>query len=154
MTNLRDGRMACGDLTRQVGQGMFHGFHKGGYVLHSPHGLMFSKLCSPNQMMGGDVASTVSALLLVAWLCFTFGAWKHLVFLEIHPNLGLTCVKVPGGWLSGVLRPALTAPTDCKGLWAVSLWTSNPSVRTSEVVSVVQCQEVGIQVDGGVAFSR
>ena len=31
-------------------------FGGGGHVLHSPKGVMVSKLCSPNQLIGGDVA--------------------------------------------------------------------------------------------------
>ncbi len=41
---------------------------QGGHVLHSPQGVMFSKHCSPNQVMGGRRTYSVSALLLVVSL--------------------------------------------------------------------------------------
>ncbi len=40
-------------------------FPRGVHVLYSPQGVMFSKLCSPNQVMRGRRTRSVSALLPV-----------------------------------------------------------------------------------------
>ena len=54
--------------------------HGGSCSLSSPHWVMFSKLCSPNQVMEGCRTHSVSALLLVDFVleeaaCYQLTGW-------------------------------------------------------------------------------
>ncbi len=71
------------DVTGEWGRGRHPHCPQAGDVVHSPHGLVFSKLCSPNQVMWGCHIHSVSALLLVflfLFACFS-AILNHLLVL-------------------------------------------------------------------------
>ena len=62
-------------------------FSRGDHVFHSPQGIMFSKLGSPNQVMGSGTHSVSALLLVQGWIKL-----YHMLLLYIACVFLVLCI--------------------------------------------------------------
>ncbi len=110
-------------LTQQVGQHMLDGF-RGVIISTLYRGVMFSKLCFTNKVMGGDVAPTVSLLLV-----FILTLNATLTGSPGQPSSGSSISGATGRNMSAL--PSSSSSSELRNAWIGSTVVTSTSMSSS-----------------------